>query len=134
MSNKLHNFIPATREIEIGEGVVYRPIRSWHSNVPAGERCENWPPRTYTHRIYWKKGTDPNATASKVFTVSAFLSYPKGMSIVDHYHWEICPSRDDCDVIERFDAEDAMEDAVRELFRAHANSCAELKSRCGRVT
>src|SRR5882724_6683159 len=111
MSNKLHNFIPATREIEIGEGVVYRPIRSWHSGVLAGERSEidhgggetagrPWSLQlyTYTHRIYWKKGTD------SIFTVSAFLSYPKGMSIVDYYHWEICPGRDDC--VERFDTEE----------------------------
>lgn len=31
------DFIPTTREVCIGAGVVYRPLRSWHANIPAGE-------------------------------------------------------------------------------------------------
>lgn len=142
-------FVPATREIEIGEGIVYRPIRSWHSGVYAGEqlssvggdssgcvrtvegsnkkRCD--PPHSYTHRIYWKAGSNPNPREKGSFTISAFLSYPSGMSSYDRYHWEISPGRCEDDCIERFDTEEEMEAAVREIFRAHANPCADVPSR-----
>lgn len=120
-------FIPCTREIEIGGDVVYRPIRSWSSGTFAGEglfvhegdysgclfmvdeRIVSDPPRTVMYRIYWKR-SDP------VDTVSAFLSYPRGMGSSETYFWEIrrvwrggSP--------QRFDSEEAMEAAVREELK-----------------
>jgi hypothetical protein len=123
-------FIPCTREIAIGDDVVYRPTRMWHSGTFAGERltsvhgdgsgccrlvrdaygeratCD--PPKSVVTRLYWnvKKPDDG---------VSAFLSYPNGLTILDEYAWEVLGTRSDGD-IERWtgpDAEQQMEDAIR---------------------
>jgi hypothetical protein len=124
-------FIPCTREISIGDGVVYRPIRAWHSNTYAGEGTETQPhgdrsgcvryettpygregrcspPKTVTARMYWN-------VANPKDTVSAFLSYPDGMGCCSEYFWEALGTRADGD-IERWtgdDAEAQMEEAVR---------------------
>lgn len=117
------DFLPATREISIGRGVVYRPIRSWHSGTYAGERITNVhgdrsgcvtnvpgsltqhcpPPYTVTHRVYWNK-RDPERT------VSAFLSYPNGMGCCPDYFWEAMGS----DEPERFPSEEECETRILE--------------------
>ncbi len=116
-------FVPCTRAISVGAGVVYRPLRSWHSGVFAGERldivngdrsgcviksqyCRDGVapiPYTYTHRLYW------NAEGR---TVSAFLSYPNGMGCSESYFWEAM-----LEDVERFWSEEEMEDAVRAALR-----------------
>jgi hypothetical protein len=98
-------FLPCTREVEVGRGVVYRPIRSWHVGTYAGERlhvvggdrsgcideirsavggllrevCS--PPSSAIHRVYWNR-SQPDRT------ISALLSYPHGMSSLPEYFWE----------------------------------------------
>lgn len=113
-------FIPGTRMIEIGNGVVYRPVRSWHAGNLAGEhRLEQHgdrsgcivgqirgldvtlPPKSVTHRIYWHRDRLNR-------WVSAFLSYPYGMSPVGTYHWEVLLAGD----VERFDEEGECEQAI----------------------
>lgn len=109
-------YIPTTAEREVVPGIVFRPIRSWHSLSYAGEGLEYMPgtkdrsgclkkeetyglnictrPLTVTHRLYWnKKNSDK--------TISAFLSYPDGMGSADEYFWETLGTRKDGD-IERF--------------------------------
>lgn len=127
-------FIPGTREIDIGRGVVYRPIKSWHSGTYAGEQAESIPgsndgsgcctviptplpggrvfqrkmcdpPKTVTHRLYWNKRR-PDVK------VSAFLSYPNGMgfTLMGAYFWEVMlPEADD---VERFEQEEEVEAAI----------------------
>ncbi len=122
------NFIPCTREREIAPDIVYRPVRSWHSDTYAGEQLTKNPggedrsgcmfeekfrglrvcaiPLTVTHRLYWHK-QNPNEF------VSAFLSYPDAMGYAGpgQYFWEAYIGED----VERFlgpDAEEEMEDAV----------------------
>jgi hypothetical protein len=124
-------FIPCTREIEIGNGIVYRPIRSWHSGNYAGEQLDEvdgdrsgclFPPKlaggaegltaaplTVTHRLYWHRNNPEK-------TVSAFLSYPGGMGACKAYFWEILPGRNDPDDIDRYFSEDDMEQAIREIL------------------
>lgn len=115
-------FIPCTREIEIGDGVRYRPIRSWHSNTFAGERLtevggdrsgcmhtmggRRWAPipNTVTHRLYWHE-SDPERT------VSAFLSYPGAMSSGNEYFWEA--NIDDCVRFFGPEAETECETAIK---------------------
>lgn len=103
-------FIPTTMEREIYKNIVFRPLRSWHSNTYAGEKlkivngdrsgCVNSDertcniPYTVTHRLYWNKN---NPTK----TISAFLSYPNAMGAWNEYFWEIYPSEDGND-IDRF--------------------------------
>ena len=119
-------FIPCTREVSIGRGVVYRPIRSWHSGVLAGEGITSIRgdgsgclkrqegdeyyvaprPQTVTHRLYWNVRTDR--------CVSAFLSYPNAMGCCDQYFWEANVSTGD-DSIQRWaglHAEEEMETAI----------------------
>lgn len=31
-------FLPCTRNVDVGDGVMYRPIRSWHGGTFAGEQ------------------------------------------------------------------------------------------------
>ena len=119
-------FVPATRAISIGGGVIYRPLRSWHTGVYAGERLtvvdgdrsgclyEDEPrkglttsPKSYTHRIYW----NPDVPA---VTVSAFLSYPHGMGVCDGYFWEAMLNREGGP--DRFGSEEECEAAIRELL------------------
>lgn len=122
------SFIPCTREITIGDDVVYRPTRMWHSGTFAGEGhrhipsttgnrdrsgCLNdegmcSPPKSVTTRLYWNVNRPDDS-------VSAILSYPGGMGLVDEYFWEALGTRADGD-IERWtgpDAEKHMEDAIR---------------------
>jgi hypothetical protein len=119
-------FIPCTREIEIGDGVVYRPIRSWMSLTYAGEglqivrgdasgcvdargKCSK--PNAVVHRLYWRRLGWPDEPQ-----VSAFLSYPHGMGACSEYFWEAYAG----DEPERYfgtDAESEMETMLRESLR-----------------
>lgn len=126
-------FIPATMTRHIGDGVFFRPIRSWHSGTYAGEKLRNIPgskdrsgclydekimgaldccspPYTVTHRLYWHE-----RDATK--TVSAFLSYPNGMGSSDQYFWETYGAGSD-DVERYFGdaAESEMEAAIKQHF------------------
>lgn len=103
----LSTFIPCTREVSIGDGVVYRPIRSWHSGTFGGERLPQNkngdrsgcvypdgsmnPPLTVTSRLYWN-------VARPEDTISAFLSYPNGMGCLSEYFWEELGCRTDGDI------------------------------------
>lgn len=128
MSEKSHDFIPATVEREVAPNVVFRPIRCWHSLTYAGEGltkvngdgsgcltadgryCSR--PLTATHRIYWNKET-------KAF-VSSFLSYPGGMGYFgdgdgrQQYFWEI--NATGFDDVERYATEEEMEERVIEVL------------------
>lgn len=114
-------FIPTTCEREIAPNIVFRPIRSWHSNTYAGEGLYKvngdgsgclkrsghalevcYKPYTVTHRAYWHKQTGEY--------ISAFLSYPSGMGAVDQYFWEIHDSSDDYEA--RFFSETEMETVI----------------------
>jgi len=118
------DFIPMTNEISIGEGIVYRPIKSWHSGTYSGERLlkmpgtidrsgclqdygKCFPPLTCIHRIYWHKDNFENY-------ISAFLSYPLGMGAVNAYFWEIYPT--ESEDIERFESENKMEIRIIECL------------------
>ena len=116
-------FIPCTREIAIGDDVVYRPTRMWHSGTYAGEglasvhgdgsgcvdsegQCSA--PKSVTTRLYWNVHRPDDS-------VSAFLSYPDGMGCLHEYFWETLGTAADGDV-ERWtgpDAEQNMEEAIR---------------------
>jgi len=118
-------FIPCTREIAIGDDVVYRPTRMWHSGTYAGEGLRTLPgntdgsgcvdaegrcsaPKSVTTRLYWNVHRPDDG-------VSAFLSYPNGMTILSEYAWETLGTSEDGD-IERWtgpDAEQQMEEAIR---------------------
>ncbi len=124
-------FIPTTLARSIGNGIVFRPVKSWHSNTFAGEQqtahrgdgsgcmfperfkglrvCSI--PLTVTHRLYWHE-RDPSKT------VSVFLSYPDGMGCSDGgYFWEACGI--DPDDVTRYSGDNAeaeMEDAVKAHF------------------
>lgn len=124
-------FIPCTMERHIGNRIYFRPIRSWHSGVYAGEGLYKIPgtddrsgclrrgidreepcsrPLTVTHRIYWYEKI-------KDKLISAFLSYPNGMGAVEKYFWEIYPTEDRN--IERFigdKAEEEMEEMIKRLL------------------
>ncbi len=117
------DFVPCTREVQIADGIVYRPIRSWHSGTYAGEQRDivdgdrsgcAWRdrdglmvtmiPRSVTHRAYWHR-KDPSRW------VSAFLSYPGAMGACSSYFWEAnIPS--DGDSITRYVDEAEMEAAI----------------------
>jgi hypothetical protein len=128
-------FIPCTAARAIGDGVFFRPIRSWHSATYAGENLTEMPgggdrsgcifpetfrgikvcqpPYTVTHRLYWHEH-DLNKT------LSAFLSYPDAMGCSDgEYFWEVFGINPD-DVTRYFgdSAEAEMEDAIRKHFAA----------------
>lgn len=122
---KTEQFIPTTMPRLIGRNVVFRPLRSWHSNTFAGEGLFKIPnsndssgcleafgrtcmkPYTVTHRIYWNRRTGN--------TISAFLSYPDAMGMSNgEYFWETLGTNKDGD-IERFfgpNAERQMEQAI----------------------
>jgi hypothetical protein len=121
-------FLPCTREVDIGDNVVYRPIRSWHNGAYAGEHRTNVDgdgsgcmkqlsdhrqiadvPRTAIHRLYWNRKNPEN-------TVSAFLSYPDGMGAVQRYFWENYPAKDSDDVSRHF-SEEEMENEIREMLK-----------------
>ena len=114
------NFIPATMEREIAKDIVFRPIKSWHSNTYAGEKEEHLPnetdrsgcarkidglwycpiPLSVTHRKYWHR-------KNPKYTISAFLSYPNGLGAVDKYFWEALGTINKYE--ERFFSEEEME-------------------------
>lgn len=133
MSKRQQEFIPATVARSIGDGVFFRPIRSWHSGTFAGEKLDSIPgsddrsgclytervggilrtcspPMTVTHRLYWHE-RDPSKT------LSAFLSYPNAMGCSEEYFWEAY-GIDPEDVTRYFgdDAETEMETAIRQHF------------------
>jgi hypothetical protein len=129
-------FIPTTREVSIGDGVVYRPIRSWHSGTCAGEGhlhmphgdrsgCidddgKTSPPHTVTHRLYWNVSNPKD-------TISAFLSYPNAMGLVDEYFWEAIVGDD----VERWiggTAEADMEQFILGLLGDSAKASAEAEA------
>ena len=130
-------FIPGTMEREVAKNIVFRPVRSWHSNTFAGEG------------LYQVKGdgsgcllTDgklgiirnqtrlagttielclkPLTVTHRVYWnkkrpnehISAFLSYPNGMGVLTSYFWEVMIGDD----IERFDFESDMERRVIEVL------------------
>lgn len=129
-----HEFIPATTARSVGDGVFFRPIKSWHSGTYAGEGKEFIPgsndrsgcilqdrvrgvlvaclvPKTVTHRLYWHE-REPNKV------VSVFLSYPDAMGCSGRdYFWEALGIEGDD--ISRYvgdNAEEEMEAAVRKYF------------------
>ena len=151
---KQEKFIPTTTAREIARGIVFRPVRSWHSDTFAGEQITERHgdgsgcmklvdgmkmcpiPYTVTHRLYWNvKNPD--------YTISAFLSYPDAMGISGgEYFWETLGTEKDGD-IERFfgvNAEAKMEKkiiAVLKKVRAPLQAkgmkfphSRERKSRC----
>lgn len=128
------DFVPGTRRVVIDADadVGYRPLRSWHAGVYAGETAVRdpavvpvdrsgfcvevlhhgqrvrmaYPPRTVVHRLYWKGDDFKNA-------VSCFLSYPNGMGARSSYFWEADIGSD----VSRFDTEDEAERAILAHFR-----------------
>ena len=128
---KEERFIPTTMKREIYPNIVFRPIRSWHSNIYAGEQKETLPdsedrsscmrkigeyericniPHTYTHRLYWNKKNPKN-------TISAFLSYPDAMSYSDgEYFWETLGTRKNHD-IERFFGKNAEKQMEKKIIK-----------------
>lgn len=117
----MRDFIPATMSRPIGNGVFFRPIRSWHSGTYAGENLEHipdctdrsgcLPPLTVTHRLYWHELQPDN-------TISAFLSYPNGMGAADEYFWEAFGPSPEGDITRYFgeNAEEELEAAVKAHF------------------
>lgn len=105
-------FLPCTRNVEIGDGIVYRPIRSWHAGTFAGEqrvqiigdRRMTSPPYSAIHRLYWRIQAPKRC-------VSAFLSYPNGLGAMPTYFWEI--SIGDCERFTGVRAEEEMEAAIK---------------------
>lgn len=133
-------FIPCTIARLIGDGVYFRPIRSWHSGTFAGEglfrvngdgsgclvensqpfrnMCSR--PLSVTHRIYWHVRNPEDCR-------SAFLSYPGGMGHYGldlnggEYFWEVFnvkPHEDDCMRFGGENAEAEMEEAIRKHFNS----------------
>lgn len=122
----MNEFIPGTMARPIGDGVFFRPIKSWHSGTYAGEglysahddssgclvkgtgkyRDLAYAPLTVTHRVYWHE-RDPSKT------VSSFLSYPEAMGCCETYFWEIYAG----DETPRFATEEEMETAVKEWLQ-----------------
>lgn len=119
-------FIPATMARPIGNGISFRPIRSWHSATYAGEKLEIVQgdrsgcarkegyghscsiPLSVTHRLYWHESAPEK-------TVSAFLSYPNGLGCSDEYFWETHGITDD---VERYFG-DAAEAEMEIAIKAH---------------
>ena len=121
-------WMPCTMARAIGDGVFFRPVRSWHSNTYAGEKITRvrgdgsgcmfedkfkglsvcGVPYTVTHRLYWHENAPDNS-------ISAFLSYPDAMGCSDgEYFWEAHPM-DEGQEARYFgaDAETEMEAAVK---------------------
>lgn len=129
-------FIPCTTPRKVAKGIVFRPLRSWHSGTFAGEGLKSvkgdgsgcikmsneggWnhetcmPPYTVTHRWYYIDGHPE-------IGLSAFLSYPDRMGCSDgEYFWEALGTIGCEDDVERFfgpDAEAEMERAVIKTLR-----------------
>jgi len=127
-------FIPCTMEREIAKDIVFRPIKSWHSNTFAGEKLLEMPgsedrsgcmklikdkgyqmemcmiPYTVTHRVYWHRKNPENM-------ISAFLSYPEAMGCSDgEYFWEaLGTAKED---IERFFGDSAEHDMEKKIIKA----------------
>ena len=129
-------FIPCTMEREIAKDIVFRPVRSCHSNTFAGEKLLKMPdredrsgcmeiinntrtgsnvemcriPYTVTHRQYWHK-------KNPKYAISAFLSYPEAMGCSDgEYFWEaLGTAKED---IERFFGDSAEQDMEKKIIKA----------------
>ena len=121
-------FMPNTKKHDTSsEFVVWRTIRSWHSNTYAGEGLFKAPntndgsgclmeskeksplsmcmkPFTVTHRQYWHRW-------NKSLKVSAFLSYPNGMGCNDQYFWEALTND-----ANRYWSEQEMENAITKFL------------------
>lgn len=127
MKTRQQEFIPCTMARHISDGVMFRPVRSWHSATYAGEKLEivgsdrsgcarkDGPysfmcsiPLSVTHRLYWHKDAPDK-------TVSAFLSYPNGMGCSDEYFWETYGLGED---VERWFG-DAAEQEMETAITAH---------------
>ena len=123
-------FIPCTMEREIAKDIVFRPIKSWHSLTYAGEGLEYIPgtndrsgcldddgrprmkPYSVAHRIYWHK-------KAPGLNISAVLSYPKGLTFLSEYFWEILVDNGRSEHVERFfgdNAEKKMEKRIVKLL------------------
>lgn len=139
---KADRFIPATMARSVGDGVFFRPVRSWHSATYAGEKiierskggdrsgcmfadkfhglevCSI--PYTVTHRLYWHERDQSK-------TISVFLSYPGAMGYCDGYFWEaLMPDADDVTRYSGDEAETDMEAAVKAaLTTTHPNTARE---------
>lgn len=133
VEKRQQQFIPATVARAVGEGVFFRPIKSWHSGTYAGEKLRKMPgtddgsgcvrtdtaskygglicnpPLTVTHRLYWSQ-RDPEKT------VSAFLSYPDAMGAENEYFWETYGISDDIEHFFGENAEEEMEEFIRQFF------------------
>ena len=127
-----YEFIPNTLERQITRNIVFRPIKSWHSNTYAGEGLYILPgtngdssgclvdnggyplahkPLSVTHRLYWHK-------KNEYLKVSAFLSYPNAMGVSRDYFWEV--DFDDCRRFYGTDAEADMEKAIIRYLNRNA--------------
>jgi len=127
---KTNEFIQKTMERKVSGQIVFRPIKSWHSNTYAGERLEKMPfskedgsgcmrrvngmnmcyiPFTVTHRLYWHKKNPKEK-------ISVFLSYPDGMGACEEYFWEVYSIRKDGD-IKRFYGDNAEEEMEKEIVK-----------------
>jgi hypothetical protein len=124
MAERGERFVPCTREIEIAQNIVYRPVRMWHTGVYAGENIASVHgdgsgcvqqingqamtnvPATVTHRAYWNRSR-PDVC------VSAFLSYPGAMGACEEYFWEAMLMNGAPDAENEQEAEDAASDPIR---------------------
>lgn len=119
-----HRRFPGLKWHAVG-GIEWNLYKHWGQGVWAGEGLEvvngdrsgcikfigveryTSPPVIVQARTYRSNSTGAS--------LSAVYSYPMGIGLVDHYFWEIYPGRDG-DNPERFDSEDEMEQAIKEIL------------------
>lgn len=127
-------YFEATMWRNIGNGIKFRPAKHWGSGVYGAEGCESIngdrsgcitsyldPINKYVPLImapivvqqrHYKKGK---------YLISAVLSYPFGLSIIDSYFWEIYQLEGKKMLlngdIERYDSEEEMESRIKELLK-----------------
>lgn len=129
-----NDWIPCTKVIGIGNGIKYRLHKHWGMNIWAGEglfihngdRSGCLTDYDIVGRPINKKYPLSTATCAKPLVVlqriyykgkkqiSAVLSYPNGLSLIDKYFWEIYPSQNGD--IERFFDETKMEAKIKRLL------------------
>ena len=120
-------FLPATQWHLIGEGISWRPRRHWMTGCYAGEGRTELSKETgdksgCLHTIYGTEWTTrPLVVEARLYThfekrlaLSALLSYPNGLSLIDHYFWECYPIHDD---VMRFNDEQEMEEFIKVMWR-----------------